>query len=81
MSFFLIRLLQRFSKFTLAKDAQPLDSLPPAEWSQTKGWKAKEKICPMVHLTMYVKVRYLIIQSFHAGRAKIILNCSRGVYG
>ncbi|KAF8996820.1 cytochrome P450 monooxygenase pc-3 [Cyathus striatus] len=31
-SFFLIRLLQQYSSFSLARDVQPLESLPPKEW-------------------------------------------------
>jgi hypothetical protein len=60
VSFFLIRLLQTFSGFTLAEDAQPADSRPPAEWSKCKGTKGKDKIVPAMHITLYVKVRYLI---------------------
>jgi len=56
LSFFFIRLLQKFSGFTLAEDAQPPDSRPPAEWSECKGSKGTDKIWPGVHLTMYVKV-------------------------
>ncbi|KAF8239585.1 cytochrome P450 monooxygenase pc-2 [Tricholoma matsutake] len=55
VSFFLIRLLQRFSEFTLANDAQPADSLPPAEWSNYKGTKGRDKVWPGIHFTMYVK--------------------------
>ncbi|KAF9444176.1 cytochrome P450 monooxygenase pc-3 [Macrolepiota fuliginosa MF-IS2] len=54
-SFFLIRLLQHFSSFSLAPDAQPPDSLPPKEWSGEKGPKGRDKIRPASHLTMYVK--------------------------
>ena len=56
-SFFLIRLLQNFSSISLATDAQPLDSRPPAEWAEDKeGRKGREKVCPKTHLTMYVQV-------------------------
>ena len=58
VSFFHIRLLQKFSGFTLAKDAQPEDTNPPAEWSTCSGDKGTTKIWPIAHLTMYVKVRY-----------------------
>ncbi|KAF8998659.1 cytochrome P450 monooxygenase pc-3 [Cyathus striatus] len=54
-SFFLIRLLQQFSLFTLAQDAQPADSLPPKSWAGASGSKGTEKIRPQSHLTMYVK--------------------------
>ncbi|KAJ7031191.1 hypothetical protein C8F04DRAFT_960701, partial [Mycena alexandri] len=42
-SFFLVRLLQGFSSFTLAPDAQPADTKPPASW-KSFPLKAKEKI-------------------------------------
>jgi len=58
VSFFLIRLFQKFSGFTLAKDAQPEDTYPPAEWSTYSGDKGTTKIWPTAHLTMYVKVKY-----------------------
>jgi len=55
-SFFLVRLLQNFSAISLASDAQPLDSRPPADWAEDKeGRKGKEKIRPRNHLTMYVQ--------------------------
>lgn len=50
-----IRLLQSFDSISLAPDAQPADSLPPAEWAQGTGRKKIEKIVPKSHLTMYVK--------------------------
>ncbi|KAF9488012.1 cytochrome P450 monooxygenase pc-2 [Pleurotus eryngii] len=54
-SFFLIRLLQRFSDFKLAPDVQPSWSKPPADWAKCPGAKGKEKVIPGAHLTMYVK--------------------------
>jgi hypothetical protein len=58
-SFFLVRLLQTFSSVSLALDAQPLASLPPASWKtdDKSGWKAHEKVRPKSHLTMFVAVR------------------------
>ncbi|KAJ7926709.1 cytochrome P450 [Mycena leptocephala] len=55
-SFFLVRLLQTFSSVSLALDAQPMASLPPASWKtdDKSGWKAHEKIRPKSHLTMFV---------------------------
>jgi len=44
-SFFLIRLLQSFSKVSLALDAQPASSLPI--------WPGREKIWMKSHLTLY----------------------------
>ncbi|KAF8998684.1 cytochrome P450 [Cyathus striatus] len=54
-SFFLIRLLQQFSSFTLAQDAQPADSLPPKSWAGASGRKGMEKVRPHLHLTMSVR--------------------------
>ncbi|KAI9066435.1 cytochrome P450 monooxygenase pc-2 [Trametes sanguinea] len=54
MSFFLIRLLQNFSKIELDLSAQPPDARPPPEWASAEGQKGKEKIIPKSHLTLYV---------------------------
>ncbi|KII90351.1 hypothetical protein PLICRDRAFT_107216 [Plicaturopsis crispa FD-325 SS-3] len=55
-SYFLVRLLQRFSTFTLAADVQPPESLPPLRWRQAaKGRKREEKIWPGNAMTLYVK--------------------------
>ncbi|KAJ7499687.1 cytochrome P450 monooxygenase pc-2 [Mycena latifolia] len=54
-SFFLVRLLQNFCEFSLAPDAQPESTRPPASWKECKGTKATEKIMLGVHLTMYAK--------------------------
>jgi len=54
-SFFLIRLLQSFSSFSLADDAQPLEARPPANWKDVGGRAAIEKIWLKSHLTMNVK--------------------------
>ncbi|KAF8996816.1 cytochrome P450 monooxygenase pc-3 [Cyathus striatus] len=54
-AFFLVRLLQQFSSFSLAQDAQPEDSLPPKSWAGAPGRKGNEKIRPQAHLTLYVK--------------------------
>jgi len=53
ISFMLIRLLQQFDTISLAPDAQAPDTLPPPVWAEGEGRKAKEKIFPKVHLTMY----------------------------
>lgn len=55
-SFFLVKLLQQFTNFTLAPDAQPEDSKPPAGWAEGGGRRATEKIRPAMHLTLFVKV-------------------------
>ncbi|KAJ7056011.1 cytochrome P450 [Mycena amicta] len=57
-SFFLVRLLQSFSSISLARDAQPPESLPPASWrdpaQDALGWKRREKVRPRAHLTLFV---------------------------
>ncbi|THH11129.1 hypothetical protein EW146_g8151 [Bondarzewia mesenterica] len=55
MSFFLIRLLQNFSRFELAGDAQPEDSKPPARWKNGKGRQAYEQVWPSNSVTSYIK--------------------------
>ncbi|KAH9918439.1 cytochrome P450 [Fomitopsis serialis] len=54
ISFFLIKLLQRFDTMRLDLRSQPPGSLPPEAWSDAWGRKAIEKIWPKVHLTLYV---------------------------
>ncbi|KAF7318139.1 hypothetical protein HMN09_00322000 [Mycena chlorophos] len=54
-SFFLVRLLQNFTDFELAPDAQPEDSKPPASWKLRPGTQATEKIKLGLHLTMFAK--------------------------
>ncbi|KAF7352323.1 hypothetical protein MVEN_01196000 [Mycena venus] len=54
-SFFLVRLLQNFTGFTLAPDAQPESTKPPASWKTAKGTQATEKIMLARHLTMFAK--------------------------
>ncbi|EIW81963.1 cytochrome P450 monooxygenase pc-3 [Coniophora puteana RWD-64-598 SS2] len=51
-SFFLVRLLQRFSAVQLAEDVQ---TMPPPEWASAEGRKAVERVMVKTHLTMYVK--------------------------
>lgn len=57
-SFFVVRLLQTFSSVSLDLDAQPPAARPPASWKETDkdkaGWKAREKVRPRSHLTMFV---------------------------
>ncbi|KAG8886446.1 hypothetical protein FRB98_001265 [Tulasnella sp. 332] len=60
-SFFIIRLLQTFDDISFAPDAFAPGMLPPPEWKEsTLGRKAMEKVWPMAHLTMYLKVRVLL---------------------
>ncbi|TFK68916.1 cytochrome P450 monooxygenase CYP63 [Pluteus cervinus] len=55
MSYFLVRMLQRFESFSLAPQLQPTGSLPPLEWKDRKGRQAFEKVWPSAALTLYVK--------------------------
>ncbi|KAG7440388.1 cytochrome P450 monooxygenase pc-3 [Guyanagaster necrorhizus] len=55
-SYYLIRLLQTFSSFSLAMDAQPAEGIPPKSWTKTPGTtKGRDKIMFGLHLTMYAK--------------------------
>ncbi|KAJ7321640.1 cytochrome P450 monooxygenase pc-3 [Mycena albidolilacea] len=54
-SFFLIRLLQKFSHFELAPDAQPESTKAPESWKKAKGTQATEKIMLSRHLIMFAK--------------------------
>jgi len=58
MTFFLVRLLQRFDRFDLALDCQPEGSRPPPEWREggRKGRQRFENIWPAAALTLFVKV-------------------------
>jgi len=55
MTFFLVRLLQRFDRFELALECQPEGSLPPPEWKGKKGRQTFEKIWPAAALTLFIK--------------------------
>ena len=61
MSFFLIKLLQRFSTMELAPEAAPPGSLPPKEWAKAPGRKGKERFWPKSHLTLYSIVRLFVL--------------------
>ncbi|KAG9078670.1 hypothetical protein FS749_009269 [Ceratobasidium sp. UAMH 11750] len=50
MSFFLVRLLQRFEAIELVPEAQPIGTLPPANWKGAAGRKGFERIWPKYHL-------------------------------
>ncbi|KAG9046265.1 hypothetical protein FS837_004762 [Tulasnella sp. UAMH 9824] len=55
-SFVLVRILQKFSRITLAQDeAAPASALPPASWKEAKGRKRIEKVWPKTALTLYSK--------------------------
>ncbi|KAH9477758.1 Cytochrome P450 monooxygenase 75 [Psilocybe cubensis] len=51
-SFYLIRLLQNFTEFTLDNS---VNIPPPAQWKFRDSLTAKEKIFPTAHLTLFVK--------------------------
>jgi len=51
-TFFLVRLLQQFTGFTLDKSE---NIQPPAEWAACDGLKGTEKVYPASHLTMYIR--------------------------
>lgn len=55
MSFFLVRLLQTFSDFSLDSNP-PADARPPAEWAGLPGRKGMESCRPKTHLTLYAQV-------------------------
>ncbi|KAK0217130.1 cytochrome P450 [Armillaria fumosa] len=55
-SYYLIRLLQNFSSFSLARDAQPTEGIPPASWTPTPGTtKGRDKIMFGITITIYAK--------------------------
>ena len=60
-TFFLVRLLQQFTGFTLEKSE---NIQPPAEWASCDGLKGSEKVFPASHLTMYIKVSVLFLFLF-----------------
>lgn len=55
-SYFMIKLLQKFESFEMALDAQPASATPPASWKDAPGRQAHEKIMPVLHLAMSIKV-------------------------
>ncbi|PCH42843.1 cytochrome P450 monooxygenase pc-2 [Wolfiporia cocos MD-104 SS10] len=55
MSFFLIKLLQRFSAMELVPEAAPPAARPPTEWAKEPGRKGIERFWPKSHLTLYAK--------------------------
>ncbi|KAG6908239.1 hypothetical protein DXG01_005632 [Tephrocybe rancida] len=61
-SYFLVRLLQKFDRFTLAPEVQPAGSLPPREWKERKGRQRVEEVWPAVAMTLYVKIKALILR-------------------
>jgi len=53
MSFILVRLLQKFSSFSLDTDAFRPETRPAPEWSALEGRKGVDKFWARMHLTMY----------------------------
>ncbi|PPQ87646.1 hypothetical protein CVT25_011484 [Psilocybe cyanescens] len=53
-SYYLVRLLQSFTDFTLDHGAAG-NVPPPAHWKHGEGLKPTEKICPTAHLTLFIK--------------------------
>lgn len=80
MSYFVIRLIQRFDRFTLTPQYQPQGSLPPAEWMKRSGRQNEEKIWPAAALTLFVKVRFPCPASPHSRPGSHCLFCRAG-YG
>ncbi|KAK0213265.1 cytochrome P450 [Desarmillaria ectypa] len=55
-SYYLIRLLQNFSSFSLATEAQPSESIPPKSWTPAPGTtKGRDRIMFGIHVTLYAK--------------------------
>ncbi|SJL17616.1 uncharacterized protein ARMOST_21170 [Armillaria ostoyae] len=55
-SYYLIRLLQTFSSFSLALDAQPAEGIPPKTWTRAPGTtKGRDKIMLGTHVLLYAK--------------------------
>ncbi|KAF5319303.1 hypothetical protein D9619_008466 [Psilocybe cf. subviscida] len=55
MSYFIVRLLQQFDRFTLAPEFQPPGTLPPSQWKSQSGRQSFERIWPAAAITLYVK--------------------------
>ncbi|KAK0458672.1 cytochrome P450 [Desarmillaria tabescens] len=55
-SYYLIRLLQKFSSFSLALDVQPAEGIPPKTWTRAPGTtKGRDKIMLGTHVLLYAK--------------------------
>ena len=68
-SYFLIRLLQEFTGFTLDKSN---NIQPPAEWATCEGLKGTEKIQPGSHLTMFVRVSVFFFRKYEILRSVLL---------
>ncbi|THV00132.1 hypothetical protein K435DRAFT_657669, partial [Dendrothele bispora CBS 962.96] len=63
-SFFLVRLLQRFGRIELLKEAIPLAVKAPKEWKEKGVIKARERVQMRSHLMMYVVVSVIYLFVF-----------------
>jgi len=52
-TYYLVRLLQQFTSFTLDNAS---NVKPPSGWAGCEGLKGTEKVYANTHITMYVKV-------------------------
>ena len=79
-TYFLVRLLQEFTGFSLDKSN---NVQPPAEWAGCEGLKGTEKVHPGTHLTMFVKVSISISFFTHKEpvRLRLLLGRFMGTYG
>ena len=57
-TFFLVRLMQRFTGFRLDQET---NNKPPAEWATGDGTQPMEKIHPLSYLTMCVKACTILL--------------------
>ncbi|KAJ7574261.1 cytochrome P450 [Mycena floridula] len=55
ISFFMVRLVQKFKRFHIAADAQPEGTLPREVWKSGHGRQITEKIWPAAATTTFVK--------------------------
>lgn len=62
-SYFLVRLLQRIDRITLAPDAQPPETRPPSHWKEGIGRQTMEQFWLKSHLTMYAAVSTLFLNN------------------
>lgn len=74
-TFYLVRLLQQFTEFTL-DDANNVK--PPADWAGCDGLKGKDKIVPGAHLTLYVKVSQTRLSFAWGERIPNVVSCRAG---
>jgi hypothetical protein len=61
MSFFLIKLVQNFASIDFDAESFEPSARPRAEWKSAEGRKGYEKFWPRSHLTLYSKVRRMML--------------------